>query len=284
MSVDAAKVKELREKTGLPMMECKRALEKTEGVVEKAIEELRKSGAKAQEKLAGRAATQGRIGSRRSADGRSGILVALRCETDPVAGNQKFQEFLGEVVEVIDRQRPANLEKLLDAPLPSGGVVSGGITELINQLRENISIGRFARFEADAVAQYVHFDNKKAAMVALKGGSIADVKVEEIGKDLCMHIVFNKPQCLTRAKLSPALVAKEKEILLAAAKNDPKNEGKPEAVLEKIVEGQVNKFIQDQCLLEQPFIKNDKLSVEKYLKSTGTGLAIEDFVYVATDL
>jgi elongation factor Ts len=283
MAVEATKVKELREKTGLPMMECKKALEQSGGDVDKAYEELRKSGLKAQEKLAGRTADDGRVGSHISRDGKVGVLVALCCETEPVAKNEDFQKLLQDIVGVVAEKNPADLDALKALELPAGHTVQEGVTELVNKIRENITLGRFARFEADAVVQYVHFDNKKGAMVALKGGSIADAKVAEVGKDLGMHIVFSKPTALSRDKLDPKVVDKEREILLAAAKNDPKNAKKPAEILEKIIKGQVEKFVAAQCFLEQPFVKDEKQSVEKYVKGSGTGVTVVDFAYVATD-
>ena len=283
MAIDAAKVKELRERTGLPMMECKKALEEAGGDIEKSIEELRKRGAKAQEKLAGREARKGRIGNYVSDDGRIGALVTLRCETEPVANNDQFQVFVKQLVDIVVEERPADAESFKKCALPSGGTVADGLTELINQLRENMFLGPFARFEADAIGQYVHFDDKKAGMVALKGNSLSDEKVATVGKELGMHIVFSKPRALSRDDLDPEYLAKEKEIRLAAAKNDPKNAKKPPEILEKILEGQMNKLAKEICLLEQPFVKDDKVSVEKHLKAIGAGVTIEKFIYAATD-
>jgi elongation factor Ts len=284
MAIDAAKVRELREKTGLPVMDCKKALETSNGDIDQAIESLRKAGANAQAKLAGRKAKEGRVIFSRSPDGRQGALVALRCETEPVANNELFRSLADQLAEILLRESPASADDFLQSALPAGGTVSGGLTELVNQLRENISLGAFARLEGDAVASYVHFDNKKAAIVALEGGSASDDKVEEIGKDLCMHVVFHRPLCLTRDEVDPQVVAKEREIRLAAARSDPKNAKKPDNIIEKIVEGQINKFVKEQCFLEQPFIRDEKISVESLLKQSGTGLAISGFAYVATDV
>ena len=293
MAVDPKKVMELREKTGLPMMECKKALEKTGGEVEKAFEELRKAGLKAQEKLAGRAANEGRIGSYVSPDGSVGVLVSLRCETESVAKNEHFQKFLQELIEVVARETPKNPNQLNELKLTSGPTVASGLTELVNKIRENISIGRFARFQSDAIGQYVHFDQKKAAMLAFKGGSTSNPKVVTVGKEVGMHLVFanlpnsSRPVSVSRATLDPVViqkeVEKEREIYLAAIRNDPKNAKKPEEILKKIVEGQVEQFIASKCLLEQPFSRDPKQSVGSYLKNSGALVTIEDFVYVATD-
>jgi elongation factor Ts len=289
MAVDPAKVKELREKTGLPMMDCKRALEKTDGDVEKAFEELRKSGLKAQEKLAGRTASQGRVGSYVSPDGKVGVLVALRCETEPVGQNEHFQKFLADLVALVAKEKPRDAAALEGLKLSSGETVGHGLTELVNRIRENIMIGRFARFEGDAVSQYVHFDHKKAAMVALQNAKAADPKVAELGKDLGMHVVFQSqlatsaPKSIHRSGIPQDLIAKEREVLLATAKNDPRNAKKPPEILEKIIGGQVDKFIASQTLLEQPSIRDANITVEEQVKRSGTGVTIKDFVYIATD-
>lgn len=284
MAVDSAKVKELREKTGLPMMECKKALEKTGSDIDKAFEELRKAGFKAQEKLAGRAAKEGRIGSYLSPDKKVGVLVVLRCETEPVSKNEEYQKLLAGLVEVILKGKPKDRAELEGLKLPWGKTVAEAVTDLVNKIRENISVGAFARFEADAIGQYVHFDQKKGAMVALKGATAESPKVAELGKELGMHVVFAKPASLSRDKLDKAFVDKEREILLAAAKNDPKNAKKPEEILKKIVEGQVDKFVASKCLLEQPFVRDEKQTVSQYLKGSGAGVTVENYIYLATDL
>src|SRR5690606_10718861 len=252
--------------------------------IELVIENLRKSGMKAVQKLAGREAKDGKVAVRVSDDGRRGALVALRCETEPVSNNEKFTAFLDALIATVYEQGPADEAALRSSRLPSGQTVEEGLTELVNFLRENISIGRFARFEADAVAHYLHFDNKKAAMVALSGGSLSNEKVVQLGKDLCMGIVFSPPQALRREDVDPAFVAKEREIALASLKNDPKNAKKPPEILEKIVEGQIGKLYQQIVLLEQPFIKDPNLSVSEAVKQSGTGVEVKQYVYVATDI
>lgn len=284
MAVDPQKVKELREKTGLPMMECKKALDKAGGDTDKAFDELRKAGLKAQEKLAGRTANEGRVGSYVSEDGKVGVLVALRCETESVAKNEQFLAFLNELVAVIAKEAPQDTAAIQKLTLSSGGTVAENLTELVNKIRENISIGRFVRFEGDAIFQYVHFDQKKGAMVILDGGSHSDPKAAEVGKELGMQIVFSPPASLSRETLDPQMIEKEREILLAQLKNDPKNAKKPEEILKKIIEGQVNAFTAGLCLVEQPYIRDPKQSVEKFVASSGAGVTIKDFSYVATDV
>jgi elongation factor Ts len=283
MAVDPAKVKELRERSGCPMMDCKKALEKTAGDLEKAFDELRKAGLKAQEKLSGRAANDGKIGSYVSPDGKVGVLVALRCETEPVGKNEHFLGFLGDLVQAIAKHAPRDRAALESIKLASGETVGSALTELVNKIRENISIGKFARFEGDAIVQYVHFDKKKAAMVVFTGGATSDAKLVEVGKDLCMHIAHNKPESLSRDQIEKAVVDREREVLLATAKNDPKNAKKPEEIIKKIIEGQVEKFVAARCLLEQPFVKDEKMTVTQYIKQAGVTAAVTKYVYVATD-
>ena len=219
-----------------------------------------------------------------SEDGKTGALVSVCCETEPVANNEDFQKFVQDLVDVIRDSKPSDKDALLEASMASGGNVKDGVTELINRLRENITIGDFSLIEADAVVQYVHFDNRKAAMVGFAGGRASDEQVSTLGKDLGMHIVFSQPACLSRDKLDPEIIAKEKEIRLAAAKNDEKNAKKPEEILEKIVDGQLNKFIAGQCFLEQEFIRDDqKRSVEASVEASGAGVTVTDYRYLATD-
>jgi elongation factor Ts len=284
MAVDPEKVKKLREMTGLPMMECKRALEKESGDLDKAFEELRKGGLKAQEKLAGRTANEGRIGSHVSPDGKVGVLVALKCETESVGKNEHFLAFLKTLVEAIAQHDPKDAAAVGSLPLAGGGTVASGLTDLVNKIRENITIGRFHRFQGDAVVQYVHFDQKKGAMVALQGGAVSNPKVAEAGKEMGMQVVFSPPKSLSRDTLDKALVDKEREIILAQVKNDPKNAKKPEEILKKIVEGQLNSFYAANCLVEQPYIRDPKMTVTQYLAGTGTGVKLAGYAYVATDL
>lgn len=281
MSVTAQAVKELRERTGLPMMECKKALTENEGNVDKAVEALRKSGAKAVSKLAGRDAKDGKIATRLADDGRTGSMVTLRCETEPVTRNEHFLAFLEALADKVQAEAPKDLEAL--KALPHGeGTVADGLTDLVNRIRENFSIGRFARFEADAVVSYVHFDGKKGAMVALDGKPLSE-GLEAFGRDVCMHIVFNRPTHMRGSDVPADEVDKEREILLAASKADPANAKKPEEILKKIIEGQMQKrFFAERCLLEQPFIKDDKLTVEQACKAQG--VTLKQFVYVSTDM
>ena len=244
--VSAGLVKELRELTGLGMMECKKALAESGGDLKKAEELLRiKSGAKAS-KAAGRIAAEGVIGAWLSADAKLGALVEVNCETDFVAKNEDFIAFAREVAEAVAKSNPADVQGLAS--------FEARRQALVQKIGENISIRRFARLQTQGrLALYTH---------GVKIGVLVDLEGEEgVAKDLAMHIAFAKPQYLTKAEVPAELVARERDIAAARAKDS----GKPPEIVTKMVEGAVNKFLNEITLLGQPFVKDDKQSVEKLL-------------------
>src|SRR5688572_14580716 len=240
--ISAGLVKELREMTGLPMMECKKALAETGGDLKKAEELLRiKSGAKAS-KAAGRIAADGVVGAWQSADGKTGSLVELNSETDFVAKNDDFVAFARSLAEIVATRDPGSKEEEKRQAL-------------VQKLGENITIRRFKRMQAKAkLALYVHAGAKIGVLVDYEGP-------EEVGKDVAMHIAFAKPAYLNRAEIPQEIVAEERRIQEARAKES----GKPAEIAVKMAEGAVNKFLNDKTLFGQPFIKDDKLTVEKML-------------------
>ena len=244
--ISASLVKELRERTGLGMMECKRALAEAGGDLKKAEELLRiKSGAKAS-KAAGRIAAEGVIGAWLSADAKLGALVEVNCETDFVAKNTDFIAFAREVAEAVAKSNPADVQGLAS--------FEARRQALVQKIGENISIRRFARLQSPGrLALYLH---------GVKIGVLVDLEGEEgVAKDLAMHIAFAKPQYLTKAEVPAEVVARERDIAAARAKDS----GKPPEIVTKMVEGAVNKFLNEITLLGQPFVKDDKQSVEKVL-------------------
>jgi elongation factor Ts len=244
--ISAGLVKELRELTGLGMMECKKALAESGGDLKKAEELLRiKSGAKAS-KAAGRIAAEGVIGAWLSADAKLGALVEVNCETDFVAKNEDFIAFAREVAEAVAKSNPADVQGLAS--------FEARRQALVQKIGENISIRRFARLQTQGrLALYTH---------GVKIGVLVDLEGEEgVAKDLAMHIAFAKPQYLTKAEVPAAVVARERDIAAARAKDS----GKPPEIVTKMVEGAVNKFLNEITLLGQPFVKDDKQSVEKLL-------------------
>jgi elongation factor Ts len=251
--ITAGLVKELRELTGLGMMECKKALTEAGGDLRKAEELLRiKSGAKAS-KAAGRIAAEGVIGAYLSPDAKLGALVELNCETDFVAKNEDFLAFARAVAKLVADAQPAD-PAALGAMSLDGSAVEQRRQALVQKIGENISIRRFVRLQAAAkLALYLH-GTRIGVLVELDGP-------EEVGKDLAMHIAFAKPQYLNKADVPADVVARERDIATARAKES----GKPPEIVAKMVEGGVNKFLGEISLLGQPFVKDDKQSVEKML-------------------
>jgi elongation factor Ts len=256
--ITAALVKELREITGLGMMECKRALEEAGGDLKKAEDLLRiKSGAKAS-KAAGRIAAEGVIGAYLSPDRRLGALVELNCETDFVAKNEAFLAFARALAEVVAQDDPADVAAL--AMLNVGGEnVETKRQALIQKLGENLAIRRFARLQTDAkLAQYLH-GVRIGVMVDYEGDDAA-------GKGVAMHVAFAKPQFLSKGDVAPDIVARERAVQEARARES----GKPPEIAAKMVDGALNKFLSEITLLGQPFVMNDKLTVEKALAQNKT--------------
>jgi len=251
--ISAGLVKELREMTGLGMMECKKALTECEGDLKKAEELLRiKSGAKAS-KAAGRIAAEGVVGAWLAADGKVGALVEVNSETDFVAKNDDFIAFAKSLAELIATRNPANLEELASIDT-MGGKVEARRQALVQKIGENISIRRFKRLQAKGkLALYLH---------GAKIGVLVDYEgPEEVGKDLAMHIAFAKPAHMTKGEVPADIVARERDIQMARARES----GKPAEIAAKMVEGAVNKFLGEITLLGQAFVRDDKQTVERML-------------------
>jgi elongation factor Ts len=246
--ISAGLVKELRELTGLGMMECKKALTEAGGDLRKAEELLRiRSGAKAS-KAAGRVAAEGVIGAWLSADGKLGALVELNCETDFVAKNDDFLAFASSLAETVASQNPGDVAQL------ASGRIEERRQQLVQKIGENMTIRRFRRLQAKGrLALYLH---------GARIGVLVDYEgPDEAGKDLAMHIAFAKPVYLSKAEVPADVVARERDIQAARAKES----GKPPEIAAKMVEGAVNKYLGEVALLGQPFIKDDKQTVEKML-------------------
>jgi elongation factor Ts len=253
--ITAGLVKELREMTGLGMMECKKALSETAGDLQKAEELLRiRSGAKAS-KAAGRIAAEGVIGSYLSPDARLGALVEVNCETDFVAKNEDFLAFANGLAQLVATANPSDLGALASLEL-DGTTVENKRQSLVQKIGENISVRRFERVQAASrLSLYLH---------GAKIGVIVDCEgPEEVGKDLAMHIAFARPRYLAKSDVPADLVAHERDIVAARAKES----GKPPEIAARMVEGGVNKFLGEITLLGQAFVKDDKQSVEKMLSS-----------------
>ena len=253
--ITASMVKELREQTGLGMMECKKALAESDGDLKKAEDLLRiKSGAKAT-KAAGRIAAEGMIGSFISVDGKLGALVEVNCETDFVAKNDDFSAFAKEAAKLVAEHKPADVAALSNLKLASGQTVEEARKALVMKLGENMTLRRMVRFEtAGRLSVYLH-GTKIGVMMDVQGGD------EQLGKDLAMHIAASKPICVSKEQVSSELLAKEREIYTAQAAES----GKPANIIEKMVDGRVMKYLAEVTLLGQPFVKNPDETVEKLL-------------------
>jgi elongation factor Ts len=263
--ITASMVKELREATGLGMMECKKALVETNGDFKAAEELMRiKSGAKAS-KAASRVTAEGVIGSFLAADGKTGTVAEVNCETDFVAKNDDFMAFARNVAETVAKNNPADVEALLALPIANGsGTVEETRKALVMKLGENLTVRRFARYTTNAkLATYLH-GNKIGVMVNFTGGD------DVLGKDIAMHIAASKPKSVDASGVNPEDIATERRIAIEKAKES----GKPEAMLEKIAEGTVQKFLKEVTLLGQVFVKAEdgKQTIEQLLKSKGASV------------
>jgi elongation factor Ts len=262
MSVTAEAVKILRERTGAGMMECKKALVETSGDLDAAAEMMRKSGLTKADKKAGRIAAEGVVVIERSADGKSAVLVEVNCETDFVARENDFQAFAANAGKLALATRTTDVAALLEAKLPDGSTLDDARRALIAKIGENISVRRIGLLEAPAVlGTYLH-GSRIGALVALKSGE------EAVAKDVAMHVAAINPAHLSIADVPADVVAKEKSIQLEMIKADPKNAGKAEDMLVKIIDGKLRKWVGEITLLGQLFVKDDKQTVEQYLKQS----------------
>ena len=257
--VTASQVKDLREKTGAGMMDCKKVLTETDGDMEKAIELLRERGIAKAAKKSGRVAAEGLVEAYVSEDGKTGAIVEVNSETDFVAKNEEFKTFVMNVAKQIVEKNPKDVEELLaqDSIEVPGKTVNEVLVEKIATIGENMNVRRFVRFESEGlVEKYIHGDGKIAVLVNMSKGT------KEVAKDVCMQIAAARPEFLNEESVPAERVEKEKEILKAQTMN----EGKPEAIAEKIVLGRIGKFYSEICLVDQAFVKDPNKKVSQMLK------------------
>jgi elongation factor Ts len=268
--ITAAAVMALRDKTGLPMMECKKALLECGGNTDQAVEWLRKQGVKTQALRADRETAFGRLAIHADMARNVGTMVELKCESAPVAGSPDFKDFVTDIARTLalgpGAKTPAELlaQKSLAHPDRTLGELKD---DLFNRMREVFELSRILRIDAPC-GGYAHHDGSKAALVEVSG-NVTGEKAAEVAKDVAMHAVALNPQAVTKDELDPAVVAKEREILTDAARK----EGKPENIIAKMIEGRLRNFFSQCVLLEQPFVKDDKQTVGQLLK--GAGLEIK---------
>ena len=262
MEISATLVKELREKTGAGIMDCKKALLETAGDLEKASELLREKGIAKATKKSGRIAAEGLVEAIISEDGKTGAVVEVNSETDFVAKNAEFKSFVSDIAKQVMEKNPANMEELLaqESITNPGKDVKSVLIEKIATIGENINIRRFARFTTTdgLIEKYIHGDGKIAVLVNTKNADTT------LAKDICMQIAAARPEFISRETVPAERVNKEMEILKAQAMN----EGKPAEIAEKVVLGRIGKFYGEICLVEQPFVKNPDQKVADLLKAS----------------
>ena len=270
MAFTAKDVMALRERTGAGVMDCKKALTDADGDMNKAADLLRERGIAKAEKKASRIAAEGIVSC--YVEGKVGVLVELNCESDFVAKNPQFSEIANEVSKVIVKYNPANVEALLACETAANGTVEEYLKGKIAIIGEKIAVRRFERYETEGFLEsYIHLGGKLGVMLDMAGEATDAAK--EVAHDVTLQIAFTKPAYLTASEVSEETLAKEKEVL----KQQAMNEGKPEAIAEKMVMGRIKKFYEENCLLEQAFIKDDSKKINELLK--GAGASINKFVF-----
>lgn len=269
MAITAKDVQKLREMTGVGMMDCKKALTEAEGDMDKAIEILREKGLAASAKKAGRIAAEG-MAYATVIDG-VGVVVEVNAETDFVGKNEKFVNFVKGVAATVAACNPADLDALMACKYDGTDLtVQEQQQEMVLVIGENIKVRRFARFAEGFCVPYIHAGGKIGVLVSLNVEG--DVDATEIGKDVAMQIAALNPRFWDKSQVTEDVLAEEKKIMLVQMANDPKMANKPDQVKEKIVDGKIGKFYSENCLLQQDFVKDGELTVEKYIASAAKAL------------
>jgi len=267
MQITAAMVKELRERTGSGMMECKKALQEVDGDIDAAIENMRKSGLAKADKKAGRIAAEGRIAINISDDGKTAVISEVNCETDFVSGGDDFLGFANQVAAVALENRPESIEALVELAIDGSQSIEEKRKEMVSKIGENIQVRRFEimSLEAGAFGSYLH-GTRIGVLLGMENGN------DELIKDVAMHIAASKPSCVTEDQVPADVLAKEREILIAQAQDS----GKPQDIIEKMVDGRIRKYLAEITLVGQPFVKDPDKTVGALLKDEGA--SVTDFV------
>ncbi|MFT9055263.1 MAG: translation elongation factor Ts [Ethanoligenens sp.] len=268
MAFTAKDVKSLREQTGCGMMDCKKALENSDGDMDKAVEYLREKGLAAAAKKSGRIAAEGVVFAEVSPADKAGVVLEINAETDFVAQNNMFQEFVKQVAQTILKQKPADLDTLLTLKADGSDLtVAEVLHEKVLTIGENIKIRRFARMEGDLIT-YIHGGGRIGVLVQFETDVADKDGFEEFGKDIAMQIAAMNPRYLNEQAVPADVVEEEKKVLTVQAMN----EGKPQNIAEKMVNGRIRKFFKEICLVDQDFIKDSDLTVQKYTQETAKKL------------
>ena len=271
MAITASMVKELRELTGVGMLDCKKALAETDGDMEKAVEYLREKGLAASEKKAGRIASEGVCLSYLNDNKSVGVVVEVNSETDFVAKNPVFREYVLQVAEHIANSQAADVEALLAEAwkFDTSMTVAEALSSKVAVIGENLKIRRFEKYAKEGngtIVSYIHGGGRIGVMIEIACDNVTDA-VEEMGKNVAIQIAALNPQFICVDDVPAEFVAKEKEILTQQAMNDPKNASKPANIIEKMIDGRLNKEMKEICLVEQPYVKDGDLTVKKYIES-----------------
>ncbi|NLB32788.1 MAG: elongation factor Ts [Tissierellia bacterium] len=269
MAITASMVKELRDKTNAGMMDCKKALIETNGDIEKAIDYLREKGLSQVAKKSGRIAAEGLTTAFISADDKKGVVLEVNSETDFVAKNEEFKNFVQEVAQAVAENDPADMDALKAVVLSGGKNVQDTLTDKIAKIGENMSLRRFgeAKVENGVVVGYIHGGGKISVVVALESEGDKEA-LSVLGKDLAMQVAAMNPKYISTDDVDADFIAHEREILIAQALN----EGKPQNIVEKMVEGRLQKELKEVCLLEQAFVKDSDMTVKKVISETAKKL------------
>ena len=282
MAFTAKDVKNLREMTGVGMMDCKKALAEADGDMDRAVEWLREKGLAAAQKKAGRIAAEG-MAYAEVIDG-IGVVVEVNAETDFVAKNELFVEFVKGVAAVVAKENPADLEALMACKYDDTLTVEQMQQEKVLVIGENIKVRRFDRYAEGYNVPYVHMGGRIGVMVNMEvsEGLEGNADVDELGKDLAMQIAAMRPMYLDKTNVEESVIEKEKAILMAQINEDPKNANKPEQIKEKMIVGRIAKYYEETCLMQQAFVKGDKISVEQHVaavaKAAGGSIAIKGYI------
>jgi len=278
--ITAQSVKELREKTGAGMMDCKKALTEANGDMEKAIEILREKGLAAAAKKAGRIAAEGLVKTYVSEDGKTAGIIELNCETDFVAANEEFVAVADRIAEIASKTSATTVEELANEKYDDNSTIQETLTALIAKLGENMTLRRFEKFsvEKGLVESYIHGGGRIGVVVELASDSDNTAVLKEVAKDLCMQVAAANPLFLSENDVDQTTLEKEKEIYRVQALN----EGKPENIVEKMVNGRIQKYFKEVCLLNQAWVKDGDKSISKYLqeksKEIGSPITVNRFV------
>ncbi|MFN8438604.1 MAG: translation elongation factor Ts [Cytophagales bacterium] len=271
MQISAQDVNKLRTMTGAGMMDCKKALTEAEGDFEKAVDILRKKGQKVSAARAENVTAEGMILTAISADGKNGKLIAFACETEPVSKVEDFRSLGSQILAAAVEKNPATLEELLSLSLADGHSISENIVNMTGKIGEKLVISAYENITAEAVVDYIHSNGKLGVLVALK--NIGSASVTEVGKDVAMQIAAMRPLGVDKEDVDPTVVEREIEI----GKDQARAEGKPEAMLEKIALGKLNKFYKDNTLLNQEFVKDSSKTIAQLLDSVNKGMTVTTF-------